>query len=137
MAEVTYSSGRGGRREDLDGLYVRSIWEANWARYLAWQVKHGLIARWEYEPDTFEFPVKRGSKFYTPDFKVTETDGTVIYHEVKGYMDQASATKLKRMATHYPTIRIRVIDRDVYEIVKRQVGRMIPHWETARGKGKP
>ena len=83
----------GGKREDL-GFYVRSGWEANYARYLKWLVSIRHIARWEYEPETFEFPVKRGSRFYTPDFKITNLDGTIEFHEVKGWMDQASRTRI-------------------------------------------
>jgi hypothetical protein len=77
---------KGGFREDL-GLYVRSAWEANWARYLTWLVSLGEIRKWEYEPETFEFPIRKGSRFYTPDFRVVNRDETVEYHEVKGYLD--------------------------------------------------
>lgn len=58
-------------------------------------IANGKISEWMYEPETFEFPVKRGSKFYTPDFKVFMPDGTVEYHEVKGYMDQRSASNVE------------------------------------------
>ena len=58
----------------------------------------GEILKWEYEPETFWFEkIKRGVRTYTPDFKVTEKDGSIIFHEVKGYMDARSKTKLKRM----------------------------------------
>lgn len=91
----TYHS---GTREDL-GIYVRSRWEANYARYLNWLKSLGEIRDWKYEPDTFEFAdIKRGTRFYTPDFKITEKNGETVYHEVKGWLDQRSATKLKRMA---------------------------------------
>lgn len=122
----------GGRRDDLGGQYFRSCWEANWARYLNWLIEQGAIARWEYEAETFEFPVRRGSRFYTPDFKVWNSDNTIEYHEIKGYMDQRSATKLSRMARYYPQIKIIVIDKSCYGDVARKVGGMIPEWETVR-----
>lgn len=124
--------GRGGKRDDLGGLYVRSAWEANWARYLNWQRDRGLIVSWEFEPETFEFPIKRGSRFYTPDFRVTLPDGMVEYHEIKGYMDQRSATKLKRMKKYHPAVKIVLIDKDRYQGVAQSVSALIPEWERRR-----
>lgn len=123
---------RGGRREDLDGLYVRSSWEANYARYLNWLQAHGEIRSWEFEPDTFEFHrIKRGTRFYTPDFKVTNNDGSVEYHEVKGWMNPASKTKLARMARYYPDVKLVLIDGPVYRTLARQLRGLIPTWEAA------
>jgi hypothetical protein len=123
--------GLGGAREDLGGLYVRSSWEANWARYLNWLKGLGEILTWEYEADTFEFPIKRGSKFYTPDFKVTNKDGSIEYHEVKGWMNQQSATKIKRMGNYYPRIKLIVVDSNAYHEVGRQLGQRLPGWESS------
>lgn len=125
-----HSGGKMGKREDLGGLYVRSAWEANYARYLNWLKEIGSIENWEYEADTFEFAeIKRGTRFYTPDFKVYEGDGRVVYHEVKGWMDPASKTKLSRMARYYPEVRIVVIDADAYGAIKKEVRRFIANWE--------
>ena len=119
-----------GKRADLDGLFVRSSWEANYARYLNWLVGLGEIAAWEYEPDTFWFDeIKRGTRSYTPDFKITNNDGTVDYHEVKGWMDQKSRTKLKRMAKYYPNVKVTLIDADAYYAIARDVSGFIPNWE--------
>lgn len=123
-----YSS---GRRDDLGGRYFRSTWEANYARYLNWLVEQGVIAKWEYEVDEFEFPVKRGCRFYKPDFKVWDHDGGFCYHEVKGWLDGKSATKLKRMARHYPCIKILVIDRPTYTKFARTFSKILPNWEKA------
>lgn len=119
---------RGGKRESLGGLYVRSSWEANYALYLNLLIERGEILKWEYEPDTFEFPVKRGNRFYTPDFKVTEKDGRIVYHEVKGWMDGPSKTRLKRMAKHYPHVKVIVIGEEEYKAIKKWAG-LIPGWE--------
>ena len=127
--------GRGGKRADLNDLYVRSSWEANWARYLNWLMSIGEIEKWEYEPDTFQFEgIKRGSRFYTPDFRVVNKDGSIEYHEVKGYMDQRSATKLKRMAKYYPEIKIVLIDKKPYYAVARSVRGFIANWEHGRAR---
>lgn len=122
---------RGGRREDLDNRYFRSSWEANWARYLNWLQDKGQIERWEFEVDTFEFPVKRGNRFYTPDFKVFLPDGSFRYEEVKGWMTPGCKTKLKRMGIYYPQLKIVVIDRAAYSSVAKTMKPLLPCWESA------
>lgn len=117
------------RRLDLGGCFFRSAWEANWARYLTFLQKHGEIAGWEYEVVEFEFPVERGARFYKPDFQVLQKDGSVEYHEVKGWMDSVSATRLKRMAKYYPHVIVRLIDGKVYRAVAKKMARVIPGWE--------
>jgi hypothetical protein len=93
--------------------------------------EHGEIESWEYEPDTFWFDgVKRGTRSYTPDFKVHYPDGSVVYHEVKGYMDQRSATKLKRMAKYHPDVRVILIDSQAYYSVASSVAGIVANWET-------
>lgn len=125
-----YSSARGGKRPDLDDRYFRSSWEANWARYLNWLVSLRQIARWEYEPQTFEFlSIKKGTRFYTPDFKVWENNGTYAFHEVKGYMDDKSRVKLERMARFYPQEKVIVVDPPQYRAVARKMNRLILGWE--------
>ncbi len=121
--------GKGGFREDL-GIYLRSTWEANYARYLDVLLKAREIRSWEYEAETFEFNgIKRGNRFYTPDFKVVNWDGSIEYHEVKGWMDPRSATKLKRMAHFYPGIKIVLIDQKQMLSIRRTAGNLIPKWE--------
>jgi hypothetical protein len=125
-----YSRARGGKREDLDNRYFRSSWEANYARYLNLLVLQGKILRWEYEPETFYFPnVKRGALSYTPDFRLYELDGSIVYHEVKGWMDTKSKTKLRRMKQHFPNIKIVIIDAEQYKSVSQFAG-LITGWES-------
>jgi hypothetical protein len=132
--QVRTRRSNGGRRTDLKDQYFRSSWEANYARYLNWLIANGQIKCWEFEPDTFEFPVKRGSRFYTPDFKITNNDASMEYHEIKGYMDQRSATKLKRMAKYYPLFKIVLIDKHQYRAIAKTMAHLLPSWENARGK---
>lgn len=122
--------GRGGKRGDLNDRYFRSSWEANWARYLNFLIVQGDVEKWEYEVDVFEFPVKKGSKFYVPDFKVTFPSGRVVYHEIKGYMDQRSRTKLKRMKKYYPEVELELIDKDRYYAVATTMKHILSGWET-------
>lgn len=110
--------------------YYRSKWEANYARYLEWLRVNGKIVSWQHEPDTFWFlAIKRGCRSYLPDFKVTYPNGDVVYHEVKGWMDPRSATKLKRMAKYHPTVRMHVVQRREYVQVALNAARFIPEWE--------
>jgi len=124
-----YSRTRSGKRDDLGGLFVRSSWEANYARVLNLRVSNGDIARWEYEPDRFEFPIKRGTRSYTPDFKVWLLDGTYEYHEVKGWMDPKSKTRLKRMAKYYPNETLILIGAKEYRKIRDVLALSIDEWE--------
>ena len=121
--------GKGGRRADLGDTYFRSRWEANWARFLNALVARGEVTEWLYEAQTFEFPVKRGSRFYTPDFLVRYPDGREEFHEIKGYMDAKSATKIKRMRIHYPSVKLVVIDRKEYRRLAKVLAPWVPGWE--------
>lgn len=94
--------------------YLKSSWEKLYAEYLDTQLINDKIVKWEYEPDTFWFErIKRGVRSYTPDFKVEYADGSVEYHEVKGYLDSKSKTKLNRMRIYHPEITMKLIDRAV------------------------
>ena len=119
-----------GKRPDLDNRFFRSAWEANYARYLNWMMARREINSWGYEVETFEFAkIKRGSRFYTPDFKVFFPDGRFEFHEIKGYMDSKSATKLKRMKKYFPHIPVVLIDKTIYRQIAVQFGPMLNGWE--------
>jgi len=124
-----YSRARGGKREDLGDMYFRSRWEANYARYLNFLLSKKEIKKWEYEPDTFWFDkIKRGTRSYTPDFKVTENSGYVVYHEVKGWMDDKSKTKLSRMGKYYPSVNIIIIGEKEYKSIAK-FSKLVLGWE--------
>jgi hypothetical protein len=127
-----YSRTRGGRREDLGGRYFRSAWEANYARYLNFMVQKGAFSGWEYECKTFVFEaIKRGTRAYTPDFKVFLNDGSHEWHEVKGWMDAKSKTRLARMRRYYPSEKVVVLDGAWFRSVnKGPLPGLIPGWES-------
>lgn len=110
---------RGNYGIDGKEYYFRSKWEANYALYLAFLKKQGQIKEWQYEPRFFDFPVAHGTTRYLPDFSVTNNDGSEEYHEVKGFMDAKSKTKLKRMAKYYPTTKVVLIDKEFMKALKR------------------
>lgn len=110
-------------------LYLRSRWEYHWCLYLNWLKKNNKILRWEYEPQTFIFhEIEHGTRAYIPDFKVWTSDTEYHWEEVKGWMDPASATKLRRMAKYYPDEKIVLIDEQAYRQTEREVGHLIPGW---------
>jgi len=111
-------------------MFFRSKWEANYALYLNLLIEQKQIVKWEFEPDVFVFEkIKFGTRSYRPDFKVFNTDGTIEYHEVKGYMDARSKTKIKRMAKYYPKIKLVIIDSPTYREIRRKLGKILKFYE--------
>lgn len=126
---------RGGWRE-IGGQkkYYRSRWEANYARYLEYLRVRGEVVSWAHEPTTFWFEgIKRGVTSYLPDFHVVypEPEGGVReeYHEVKGWMDNKSATKIKRMAKYHPAVKLVVVDKKLYNGLEKEFGNILEGWE--------
>lgn len=115
----------GGKRK-----FYRSRWEANYARFLEYLKSKNKIVDWQHEPKVFWFEgIKRGSVSYLPDFCVQELDGSESYHEVKGWMDSRSKTKIKRMQKYYPEIRLIVVDSKAYTELQRKISGLVPDWE--------
>lgn len=122
---------KGGWRE-IGGVnkYYRSRWEANYARFLNWLKHQGKIKDWKHEPKTFWFEgIKRGCVSYLPDFWVEELDGTDSFHEVKGWMDDRSKTKIKRMAKYYPNVKLIVVGSKEYKEIENSLSSLIEGWE--------
>lgn len=110
--------------------YFRSKWEANYARYLEFLKQHHQIKDWKHEPKTFWFGnIKRGCCSYLPDFEIINNDNSIEYHEVKGWYDSRSKTKIKRMAKYYPEIKLVVIFGKEYKLIENQVKYLIKDWE--------
>jgi len=85
---------RGGYRKDLK-QYFRSGWEANLVRYYNF-----VGIKWIYEQQEFEFyKIKRGSRFYKPDFYLPGQDRFI---ELKGWFRPEDKTRLRRFKKFYP-----------------------------------
>lgn len=109
-----YTRGRGGIRSDI-GFYVRSRWEANFARiciYEKWQFK--------YEPCSFDLG---NYKFYIPDFVIEET-----FYELKGFMNEESKARLDDFKKMYPNIELKIIGPKEYNELKLKYKQLI-NWE--------
>lgn len=100
--------------------FYRSSWEVVYAKYLEWLKQRKEILNWDYETKTFWFEkIKRGVRSYTPDFEVTNNNGSIEFHEVKGWMDKKSKTKLSRMKIYYPKIKLILIDEPIFKEIKK------------------
>lgn len=118
----------GGQRK-----YFRSMWEANYARYLQYLKKMGHIKNWEHEPETFWFhEIKRGTRTYLPDFKITQNDGTHYWVEVKGYMDSKSQTKIKRFRKYYPDETLEIKGKKWFKDNSPMMSILCKGWETQK-----
>ena len=73
--------------------------------------------------------IMRGTRSYLPDFRVTEINGDIAYHEIKGWMDDRSKTKIKRMAKYYPEVKLIVIDAKDYRNLERKVKHLVKGWQ--------
>lgn len=87
---------KAGPRADLDGLRVRSGWEASVIRWLNWR---GI--EWEYEPQRFYFPIKRGTISYTPDLYLPQYEGGA-WVEIKGSLGPHDKVKMRRFKKYFP-----------------------------------
>lgn len=88
----------------------------------------GDIIEWFYEDREFEFKnIKRGTRFYKPDFRVAEKDKE-YFLEVKGLMQQKDVTTLSRMARQYPEVTILIVDSKKYAEFESEFGDL-PNWE--------
>jgi len=132
MPECIQKEGKWGNVKrgyfDINGksIFFRSKWEANYSLYLDFLIKQKQIKNWEYEKDVFIFEkIKFGARSYKPDFKIFNNDDSQEYHEVKGYMTPKSKTQIKRMTKYYPNIKLIIIDKDVYQDIKKKLGKML------------
>lgn len=109
-------------------IWMKSKWERNYSHYLEWLKQLGEIQDWEYEPDEFEFPIKRGTRFYKPDFRLTNKDGSQEYHEVKGHWTGKAKTQVKRFRKYYPELKLVIIGKEAYRGIAEKSA-LIPGWE--------
>lgn len=116
----------GGKRK-----YFRSRWEANYARYLEFLKTSNQIKDWQHEAKVFWFDgIKRGCMSFLPDFQITELNDSLAYHEVKGWMDDRSKTKIRRMAIYHPDVPLTIIDAKWFKNNNKSLMLSIYGWET-------
>jgi len=136
-AEKSFTRTRGAHRADLNGVFFRSSWEANYARYLNLLVRMNVVEWWKFEPETFWFEgVRRGVVSYLPDFCVKyRNDERLEYVEIKGWVTPKDRTKWKRMAKYHPHIKLIIIKEKEYNALRAKWSSAIQNWESSRGGG--
>ncbi len=118
---------RGGKRH---GVYYRSRWEFCVSLWLDHLKHQGEILDWTFEEHTFEFKgIKRGTRFFKPDFFVQEPNGIEYFLEVKGILDKKSVTQLTRMARYYPDVKVLIIDKKRFTEIESEFGHLLEGWE--------
>lgn len=111
-----FKAHQGWREIDGRKIYFRSDWEYKFAKWLQSLKESNAIKDWDHEPETFWFnEIKRGTRSYLPDFKVTNPDGTHYWVEVKGYMDAKSKTRIKRFRKYYPREPLMIADAEWFK----------------------
>ena len=91
-------------RTDYNGRWYQSKLEANYAAQLDWRLKAGEIKEWTPQVKlTFKVNGVMICNYYC-DFKVVTKDGTVQYHETKGYETEVWRLKKKLMLALLPEI---------------------------------
>ena len=109
-----------GFRKDL-GHYVRSSWEADFARVLKY-----LGINYQYEPRRFTLSRADGATLtYAPDFFVPESR---CFYEVKGWMDDKSAEKIRLFREQYRGETLLVIDKTQFAELQMRY-RDLVEWE--------
>lgn len=103
--------------------YFRSLWEIQFAQYLQWLVSIKQIKMWEYEPLLFTFPkdaYRAGPFEYLPDFRVVNADNTIVWYEVKGWMNNEAKKKLARFNKHYPDETMIIIGKEWFTSARKK-----------------
>lgn len=113
-----------GIRDDIE-QDVMSSWEANIIRLFNY-----LKIEYKYESDSFnlgksECDYRYVSFSYVPDFVLN--DGTLI--EVKGNLDYRSLQNIRRFNELYPNEKLVIIDSDIYYLLDKKYGNIVPNWE--------
>lgn len=85
----------------LHGDRGMNRWERQYAERLEGDRLNGTILSWTYQPLKLRLA---DLTFYTPDFMVILQDGTLEMHEVKGFMRDDAAVKIKVAAELFPFI---------------------------------
>lgn len=114
-------SGKGGYRKDL-GIYVRSTWEADFARLLTL-----LELDWRYEPRVFKLRNRHGKVIdsYRPDFYIPALR---LWVEVSGYVSEKKQRRLALFALQYPKKSLLHITVEVYLGLRKMFGHCFK-WE--------
>lgn len=98
-----------GKRIAVDGIMMRSAYEARFAKAL-----NERSLRWEYEPRWFSLS---SAKLYMPDFYVVDLD---VYVEVKGWWRDDAREKFNAFVSEYPALKCALVMKEQLEAIERR-----------------
>lgn len=84
----------------INGVKCRSVYESEIAAQL-----NAAGVDWKYESESFKYKVPDSK--YTPDFILTNADGSKTYIEVKGFLDYHSRQQMTLIKKQYPHLDLR------------------------------
>jgi hypothetical protein len=77
--------------------------EKRYAAHLEWRREAGEIVRWDFEPEKFRLAEIGDACYLTPDFRLLMADGTVEFHDTKGWRTEEDAKiKIKWFRQRHP-----------------------------------
>lgn len=117
------STKKGGKRVDLDNIYFRSAWEADFARILK---KENI--NYEYEKKI----IINNDITYLPDFYLKDYD---IYFEIKA--NNGNTYKYDLFKKYYPNITIYLIKGEEFKYLSKLYSYIIPNWESKKYYPEP
>lgn len=98
-----------GKRISVDGVMMRSTYEARFARAMS-----ARALKWEYEPRWFALST---AKLYMPDFYVVDLD---TYVEVKGWWRDDAREKFDAFIREYPALKCALVMSEQLEAIERR-----------------
>ena len=91
-----------------DGERMNKL-EAMYAAHLEALRRAGKIIFWRFESAKFRLADRT---WYTPDFYVMRTDGTIEIHETKGFWEDDARVKIKVTADQFPELQFVAVQWD-------------------------
>lgn len=79
--------------------------------YSAWlesEKTANRIAQWDFEPEKLKLAI---GTYYTPDFRIINMDGTIEFHETKGFWTDDARVKIKVASHLHPYVFKSVLKR--------------------------
>ncbi len=97
LPDRKYARGRVSRQPG-----VMNGTESKYAAELEMLQRSGQIEWWAFEPIKLKLADRT---FYTPDFCMMQSDGTIVFVEVKGHWEDDARVKIKVAAKIFPMFR--------------------------------
>lgn len=91
--KARYTPRKKGERNKLEARYEAHLEALKLA---------GEICEYAFEPEKFRLANEGDACFFTPDFRVLLNDGTVEFHDTKGFMEEDALLKIKWFVQQHP-----------------------------------